>query len=76
MMHCFEKFKQNGHIPEDVETVDDLLMSFKYWITFCCNYRQLKTIYAQRHNHKRPEWQSFCEALKALPKSKWITGGD
>ena len=27
------------------------------------NYRQLKTIYKQRHNHALPEWRAFCEEL-------------
>lgn len=27
------------------------------------NYRQLKTIYQQRHNHKLPEWRQFCDLL-------------
>ena len=31
------------------------------------NYLQLKTIYQQRHNHRLPEWRSFCEALLVLP---------
>ncbi len=38
------------------------------------NYLQLKTIYQQRHNHKLPEWREFCETLKSLPHSEWITG--
>ena len=37
------------------------------------NYRQLKTIYAQRKNHRLPEWREFCEWLKTLPHSDWIT---
>ena len=31
------------------------------------NYRQLKTIYAQRHNHVLPEWREFCQFLLTLP---------
>ena len=38
------------------------------------NYRQLKTIYAQRHNHRLPEWRAFCEWLTTLPHSEFITG--
>lgn len=29
------------------------------------NYRQLKTILKQRHNHKLPEWRSFCKEIVA-----------
>lgn len=38
------------------------------------NYRQLKTIYAQRKNHRLPEWQSFCEWIETLPHSELIVG--
>ena len=38
------------------------------------NYQQLKTIYAQRLNHRLPEWRAFCQQLKELPHSEWITG--
>lgn len=31
------------------------------------NYRQLKTIYQQRKNHKLPEWRAFCKQLEELP---------
>ena len=31
------------------------------------NYRQLKTIYRQRKNHRLPEWRTFCEWIESLP---------
>lgn len=31
------------------------------------NYRQLKTIYFQRRNHKLPEWVEFCHWIETLP---------
>ena len=31
------------------------------------NYRQLKTIYAQRKNHRLPEWREFCTWIETLP---------
>ena len=37
------------------------------------NYRQLKTIYQQRKNHRLPEWREFCKWIKELPMSSWIT---
>ena len=37
------------------------------------NYLQLKTIYAQRHNHRLPEWRAFCKWIETLPHSEWIT---
>lgn len=36
------------------------------------NYRQLKTIYKQRKNHRLPHWRRFCEFLETLPWSEWV----
>lgn len=36
------------------------------------NYRQLKTIYSQRRNHRLPEWRQFCEWIETLPHSELI----
>lgn len=38
------------------------------------NYRQLKTIYNQRKNHRLPEWKNFCDWIKGLPHGELITG--
>ena len=38
------------------------------------NYRQLKTIYHQRKNHRLPEWREFCKWIETLPMSELITG--
>ncbi len=37
------------------------------------NYRQLKTIYAQRKNHRLPEWRELCAWIKTLPMADLIT---
>jgi len=31
------------------------------------NYQQLKTMYAQRKNHRLPEWKEFCKWCETLP---------
>lgn len=36
------------------------------------NYRQLKTIYAQRKTHRLPEWREFCKWLETLPHAEFI----
>lgn len=40
------------------------------------NYRQLKTIYGQRKNHRLPEWREFCEWVETLPLFKEICLGE
>ena len=34
------------------------------------NYRQLKTMYHQRKNHRLPEWKEFCGWIETLPMFK------
>lgn len=48
---------------------------FKYTMRITTNYRQLKTIYKQRKNHKLPEWKEFCMWIEDLPDSELIIGG-
>lgn len=38
------------------------------------NYRQLKTIYAQRKNHRLLEWRVLCAWIETLPNSEFIIG--
>lgn len=38
------------------------------------NYRQLKTIYNQRKNHRLPHWREFCSWIERLPSSELIVG--
>lgn len=40
------------------------------------NYRQLKTIYYQRKNHRLPEWKEFCKWIETLPMFKEIVLGE
>lgn len=41
------------------------------------NYRQFKTIYYQRRNHKLPEWRAFCKWIETLPYFRELClGGD
>ena len=43
---------------------------FKLTARMTTNYRQLKTIYYQRKNHRLPEWRVFCEWVETLPYFK------
>ena len=47
----------------------------RYTARMTTNYRQLKTIYSQRKNHRLPEWRRFCEWVETLPHSEFIIGG-
>lgn len=47
--------------------VASLPCGFVLGATMTTNYRQLKTIYNQRKNHKLKEWKRFCYWCKTLP---------
>lgn len=40
---------------------------FKLTAGMTTNYRQLKTIYQQRKDHRLPEWRIFCSWIESLP---------
>ena len=40
------------------------------------NYRQLKTIYYQRRNHRLPEWKEFCKWVETLPYFRELCLGE
>lgn len=50
--------------------------SFLQKRTVCTNYAELRNMYAQRHNHELPEWNTvFVNWIKTLPYSQLITEG-
>ena len=59
---------------QDPEDYLRLLMTnpcgFKLTAGMTTNYRQLKTIYAQRRTHRLPEWRAFCAWVETLPMAK------
>ena len=81
-----DKIKQSKENGEDVKNIEDkakkmyleVLYSnpagFRLCAKMITNYRQLKTMYKQRRNHRLPEWQAFCDWCETLPHSEFITG--
>ena len=51
-------------------------VGFELTARMTTNYRQLKTIYQQRHNHRLPEWQKFCDWVLTLPRWKELMCND
>lgn len=52
--------------------VASLPCGFVLGATMTTNYRQLKTIYHQRKNHKLDEWHQFCTWCESLPHFKQL----
>lgn len=49
---------------------------FRLTARMTTNYRQLKTIYFQRRDHRLPEWRAFCKWIETLPYSEFIIGAE
>ena len=54
--------------------VASLPCGFVLGATMTTNYRQLKTIYLQRKNHRLKEWHEFCTWCESLPNFLELTG--
>ena len=77
--------KPEADLPEYNQEIKDAYLEilysnpcgFRLTAGMTTNYRQLKTIYSQRKNHRLPEWRSFCDAILELPMFKELClGGD
>lgn len=77
-----ETLKTNPNQPEEYkklheqnwfEIIASLPCGFCLSATMTTNYRQLKTMCQQRKNHHLPEWKTFIEWCKKLPRFKELT---
>ena len=59
-----------------LEILYNIPSGFELTAGMTTNYRQLKTIYHQRKNHRLPEWREFCAWIETLPKFKEICLGE
>lgn len=58
----------------DWEQIIELLpSSYNQRATLDMNYETLKNIYHARKNHKMTEWHTFCDMIRSLPYSEFIT---
>ena len=76
-------FKNEGKdVSEMMNTLNEMYLEilysnpagFRLTAKMTTNYRALKPIYNQRKDHRLPEWRAFCEWVKTLPHSEFITG--
>lgn len=81
IVEIMELLKNTYNQTQDNEDYLRLLYSnpagFELTGRITTNYRQLKTIYAQRRTHRLPEWREFCKWIETLPWAKeLIIGGN
>lgn len=76
------EMKPEVNIPEYNQEMKDAYLEilysnpcgFKLTAGMTTNYRQLRTIFAQRHTHRLPEWRAFCRWITTLPCKELIIG--
>lgn len=69
------QYKENPTPDNYLRLLYNVPVGLRLTARMTTNYRQLKTIYQQRKNHRLPEWRTFCEWIETLPYSEIITGG-
>lgn len=74
MKEKVEEYNSMEDSPEKVEKYLEILYTnpagFELTARLTTNYRCLKNIYAQRKNHRLPEWRAFCLWIESLPYAK------
>lgn len=68
--HYVRQYKHNPTVENYLRILYNVPVGFKLTAGMTTNYRQLKTIYQQRKNHRLPEWKQFCEWIETLPMFK------
>lgn len=71
MLNSLVDCYNNYPTPENyLRVLYNIPTGFQLTARMTTNYRQLKTIYYQRKNHRLPEWRELCEWIETLPKFK------
>ena len=68
------EYNENPTPEKYLAVLYNIPTGFRLTARMTTNYRQLKTIYNQRKNHRLPEWRAFCEWIGKLPYSEFIIG--
>lgn len=73
MKELVERYNKTQSLEDYLGVLYSNPCGFELTAGMTTNYRQLKTIYAQRTGHRLPEWKEFCKWIETLPHSEWIT---
>lgn len=71
-----DEYNENKNPENFLKLVYSVPVGFKLTAGMTTNYRQLKTIYHQRKNHRLPEWREFCAWVETLPMFKELVLGE
>ena len=67
IIDVIEELKQEGDF---LKIIYNIPSGFRLTAKMVTSYRQLKTIYDQRKNHRLPEWRGVCKWIESLPYMK------
>lgn len=70
MKELRDKYEETNEPEDYLRLLYSNPCGFKLTAKMVTSYRQLKTIYAQRKNHRLPEWKEFCKWIETLPHFK------
>lgn len=76
MKEKVEDYNNNPNSEKYLEILYSNPCGFRLTAKMTTNYRQLKTIYSQRRQHRLPEWREFCNWIESLPYAKELIIGD
>lgn len=71
-----ERYLKTNNKDDWWQMIQLLPSSYNQKRTVMVSYEALANMYRQRKNHKLKEWHVFCDWIKTLPCSEYITGED
>ena len=67
------KYNETKNKSDWEQMIELLPSSYNQRSTMDMNYETLRNIYHARKNHKMTEWHTFCDMIRELPYSEFIT---
>lgn len=75
LKECIADYNAEPTPEKYLEVVYNAPVGLQLTARMTTNYRQLKTIYHQRKNHRLPEWKEFCKWVETLPEFRKLVLG-
>lgn len=70
-----DRYNETGDKEDYLRLLYSNPCGFELTARLTTNYRCLKTMYAQRKNHRLPEWREFCAWIETLPYARELICG-
>lgn len=70
LSRLIQRYNNDPSAEHYLDVLYNVPVGFALTARMTTNYRQLKTIYHQRRNHRLPEWREFCKWIEQLPRFK------